>query len=189
MRGQSHVITGISTAAVVTSAEFAILHLDMLESVKTAADTVKTFLITDPHLPVWITVMTGILLYILGVLLPDIDTPYSAIGRRIHIPFKHRTWTHAVWFPLLFGIAGIFFKPLFWLSMGMLIHDFWDSLSASGIHWFYPFRKDKTEHIFKLYHTGKTSERVVAAVSVVLAVVSVLLTIWFVYRPFEIVFR
>lgn len=182
-------MTGLSTAAILVSAEFTLLKLeDIPEQVKIVAETVKNFFITDINIPVWLTIMAGALLYIFGTVLPDIDTPYSMVGRHVHLPFKHRTWTHALWFPIVFCVAGIFFKPLFWLGIGMVVHDFWDALSISGIHWFYPFRKDKP-HKIKLYHTGKTSEYVTDAVVIIIAVACVLLSIWLVYHPFDIVLR
>lgn len=89
----------------------------------------------------------------LGVLLPDIDTPESKIGRKIPIlpeilnrTIGHRTLTHSILF--IMGMAlflGLFLEPTFALaiSMGCLFHITLDLFSGGGIALFYPLFKFK----------------------------------------------
>lgn len=79
----------------------------------------------------------------LGSLLPDIDSKTSTLGRHIHLPFGHRTWTHSIWAVIL--IALLCWKlPLpgaDGLGFGYILHLLLDSVSQMGICWFYPFKK------------------------------------------------
>lgn len=87
----------------------------------------------------------GIFAAVLGALFPDIDTPESALGRRL--PFfsllggGHRGWTHSLLglilfsVPLLFifntGIAVVF-------AAGYLSHLLLDMLNPAGVRIFWP---------------------------------------------------
>lgn len=52
--------------------------------------------------------LCAIPLFVLGLILPDCDLRTSVVGRFFHLPCKHRTWTHSVWFVLPSVIAGIY---------------------------------------------------------------------------------
>ena len=108
-------------------------------------------------------------LYILGSLLPDIDSKNSIIGRKIHLPLEHRTWTHSVWAILILFIASIFFVLLRPVLVGYIMHMLEDTPSACGICWLYPFHnyieyesgaKIAKGHKFKLYRTSDLSESI-----------------------------
>lgn len=103
-----------------------------------------------------------------GALLPDMDSKSSLLGRYIHIPLKHRTWTHSIW-ALLLLLPICWLGPLFrCIWIGYVLHLMFDSLSACGVCFFYPFEKYrefpggakvKMHHKLKLYHTSQKSER------------------------------
>lgn len=112
-------------------------------------------------------------LFYLGTLLPDIDTGESTIRKILHIQNKkvnekwHRTWTHSVWPLLLLGVLMWQVSIFFWLFFGYLTHLIWDSVSAMGICWLYPFQKYLVYpsgarvvkgHKVKLYKTSELSE-------------------------------
>jgi inner membrane protein len=115
---------------------------------------------------------------VLGSLLPDVDEPNSYIGKKL--PFiskplrkaglKHRTFTHSVFFPLLFLPLGYFFNPFFYfVSFGILMHLIGDYLTNTGIPVFYPFSKKRVGA--KLFNTGETGEFVFISLTVLLSVV------------------
>lgn len=112
----------------------------------------------------------------LGSLLPDVDSKSSTLGRFVHLPLGHRTWTHSlIGLVLVFalcrslpvwGIMGLFF--------GYALHVFLDGFSDMGVCWLYPFKKYVYKeggkwkkgsgghgakvaegHVLKLYRTGK----------------------------------
>lgn len=126
----------------------------------------------------------GLVFFYIGTLLPDIDSERSMLGRYIHLPMEHRTWTHAIWLPLIFVLAGFAFPPLWWAALGYVLHLFWDSLSRGGVCWFYPISgyvsysggaKVKHRHWAKLYSVGGVSEYIVTGSIVVVAIVCVYL--------------
>ena len=118
-------------------------------------------------------------LFFLGTLLPDCDNDKSLLGRFIYIPVEHRTWTHTLWVVIPIFVMSIWWRVLFYLGAGYLLHLFWDSLSSCGVAYMYPITKYKSYgkakvkkgHIFKLYKTGKASEYVVLAFLVILTIV------------------
>ena len=88
----------------------------------------------------------------IGSLIPDIDSPTSAIGKPlkpisklINKGFGHRTITHSgLWLiPLLIGYFSL--KSLFLLGyiIGFLSHLFSDSLTSGGIAWLYPLERKR----------------------------------------------
>lgn len=123
-----------------------------------------------------------ILAYGLGNLLPDIDTPNSMLGRFLHIPVEHRTWLHAIYCYLPLAVLGWFSTPFAWMFLGVVVHLFWDSLSACGNCWFYKLLSDYREypnggkikkgHKLKLYHAGEWSETMVTVILVLLTIAS-----------------
>lgn len=139
---------------------------------------------TQIHLnfDVYLFIIICALFYIIGTVLPDIDSPESLLGRHIHINLQHRTWTHAIYMVLIFGLLGIWFRPLMWASIAYAIHLGWDSLSYGGNCWFYPFSKYidyssgahvKRKHIFKLYRVGSISEYIIVIIVIICAIISI----------------
>ena len=134
MDGQTHLVFGISTAAI--TASFFIGRPEM--SVTSAA------------------IFTG--MAALGSLMPDIDSEESLIGRKlftlsffVNKLFGHRTYTHDIF---LIGILAFLFagKNIFTLGFffGYLGHLFLDALTIAGIPCFYLFQtcisKKKKRH-------------------------------------------
>ena len=125
-----------------------------------------------------------IISYVFGVLLPDIDNTSSKLGRYIHLPVEHRTWTHSV-FPYLVLIpAAIMITPVFAMLLGVMMHFAEDATSAQGVCILYPFQKYreypsgakvKKNHKVKLYYTGKVSESWIVGFAIGL---SLGITIW-----------
>lgn len=122
-------------------------------------------------------------LFILGSLLPDIDSPNSMLGRYVHVNIQHHTWTHAIWGFLLLCFFGVYYRPLMWCALGVFLHLFWDSFSVGGNCWFYPFSKYidypggahvKKNHVLKIYRVGELSEDIIIVLLVGIAVFSVM---------------
>lgn len=117
----------------------------------------------------------AVVLYFLGTLLPDVDNRNSMFGRLVYIPVGHRTLTHSIWPVIGFFVLSIYFWPAVWLAAGYALHLFWDSFSACGVCWFWPFSryrvypggaKVKARRVLPgLYHAGETSERVFVTVA------------------------
>lgn len=84
-----------------------------------------------------------LLSFALGVVLPDIDSEDSTLGKYIKpisrlIP--HRTFTHTLWVVLLLGVAVWSFESIYLLALtlGYALHILEDSFSSQGIRWLYP---------------------------------------------------
>ena len=127
-------------------------------------------------------------LFLLGGILPDIDSPNSILGRKAHLPVTHHGITHTLWAALAL-LALCFMKtPLIFLGLGYLFHLLADSLGAQGVAWFYPLTgyreygggaKVKKGHRIKLYRTGQMSETVcVMAVIAITISMAVITLIW-----------
>lgn len=143
-----------------------------------AQSTIAT-LSTLGDVPQAVVVGMCLAFFAVGTLLPDIDSEKSLLGRHIHLPVGHRTWTHSIWPCIVLAIGGFAFMPLWWALMGYAGHLFWDSLSRGGVCWFYPFSqyitygsgaKVKRRHALKLYAVGGLSEYVLVGALVVAAV-------------------
>lgn len=85
-------------------------------------------------------------------------------------------------FAVILMIVGWISPVSAWLFFGVIVHLFWDSLSACGNCWFYKLFSDYREypsgakikkgHKLKLYHAGEWSEYLLLFVIVVVTVVS-----------------
>ena len=125
--------------------------------------------ITERLMPNEPTIITGItysvigyFCFVFGSLLPDIDTPHSTLGEYLYIPVQHRTWTHSIWFILLFVWLGTKNRFFAWMAIGVILHILIDVFSYSGLNIFYPisFRRSKAAdgHIFRFYKVGGSTE-------------------------------
>lgn len=183
MRGSNHIATGVATAVVLADSYFLIQSApDYTVPKLMVTDIVQT--LTDTILPLWVYIPLGIFLYLLGLLLPDIDCEYSTLGKKFYLPIGHRTWLHSIWFVLIFGIASIWIRVFFFLSFGIFTHLFFDSFSRSGVKWFYPLRN--RHHKLKLYRTSNVSEYICMGIVVALAVIYSVFTIQHIYHIFPI---
>ena len=84
-------------------------------------------------------------LMIAGSILPDIDTPFSKLGRFNPLsPFmRHRGITHSLLGAFVIGVLGIIIHATvgIWVTVGYLTHLLLDSLTPAGIDWLYPFKR------------------------------------------------
>lgn len=185
MTGSSHMATGVATAAVAYDTYLLMVHMPDESIWNTVATKSAEFLI-QTSLPLFVYIPICLVLFLIGLLIPDVDHPYSMIGRHFYIPFKHRTWTHC-WLPLLLcSIGGIWYRACIWLGIGIFVHIFWDSLSMSGVQWLYPL---KTKHYIKLYHTSEPSEYIVMAIFVMLSIIYTMFAFQHTYHFLHIVFQ
>ena len=120
-----------------------------------------------------------------GGLLPDIDHPKSALGRRLPIIsdaiaaiFGHRGFTHSllasvlIFLGLLFVVTNAAYQHLQWmiapLCIGYLSHILGDSFTPSGVPLFYP---KKTTYSFKLFKTGSVKETIAVTIFALMLIV------------------
>lgn len=184
MKGVDHIITNVATAVCIDS----FIKIISTEFTNNWFDVYRSFIFRVPDLSLQsqmgktialiASIIACVALFIVGSLLPDIDSKTSLLGRICHIPVRHRTWTHTVWFIIPFGVLSVFVPCVFWLLYGCVLHIFFDSLSKGGICWFYPLSKYKTwssgaqikkGHYVYLYTTSDCSEIVVTVIVAVLA--------------------
>lgn len=80
------------------------------------------------------------IMFLLGSVLPDADHPKALIGKIIplHLMFRHRGFTHTVWFMIVCFSIGSTWN--LWagmsLSAGIFLHLMLDSCTPSGVRWF-----------------------------------------------------
>ena len=180
MTGKSHLITAASTAVIADTGFKLISDFIKKQDLFTACRNYVTCGIAeDISFEGVVMLFICAFLFFIGSVLPDIDSEKSAFGKYARLPVKHRTFTHSVFFITPFLILGIFlWRPLLWLSFGMISHLFCDSFSKAGVCWFWPLSGYKNYdsgafvkkgYHLKLYGTGEWSEYLWVAVSVVIA--------------------
>ena len=186
MNGKNHIATGIATMGLCSSMSAFSEHYEGIGKItfRRAMGTFDNMMcVPVGNLPVMFGVQLGFLLFIFGVLLPDIDSRRSILGKFMYLPIKHRTWTHSIWPPLVFMALGLLWLGFFWLGFGYMVHLVFDSMSRQGICWFYPISgyryypggaAIKHKKRIWLYRTGQKSEHVVALVYLVFCVAFVL---------------
>ena len=123
MTGKSHVIMNIASAVAIADTWFLASHYEKSpEWLVTISDKAADLILKQDMMPMWLFLGISVFLYLLGALLPDMDLDTSAIGRIIYLPVGHRTWTHALYLPIIFGVVGVlWFKPLQWPAIGYFI--------------------------------------------------------------------
>ncbi len=193
MKGTNHVITSLATAVVVDTGVRAVSYFcnssfyDALWSMLSW----RLFENSVTDIPCAIigtlTVFVNVMLFMIGSLLPDCDVKTSIAGRMLYIPVEHRTWTHTVWFVAGFGIMAVGARCFFWLAYGCFLHIFYDSLSKSGICWFYPISvykkwtsgsRVKKNHTIYLYRTGQMSETILVIFVVLVSIMMLMYSVW-----------
>jgi len=181
LRGKNHIAMNCCTA--VCLAELGAVLRDVYTgpghaAVSSCVDSVASYFHNNGALNPYLFAGLCVSFFVLGSLLPDIDSPYSTIGRVVHVPVEHRTWTHTIWFVIAFGIGSIWFRPLIWLAFAFFFHLFWDNFSRSGICFIYPIVKKRKHHFLKLYTTSSTSELIVVIVVLLFTVCLTVLTVY-----------
>ena len=152
-------------------------------------DTIQQFLAmtflnygTTPKILFWILAMSA---FYIGTLFPDVDNENSMLGKFLHLPIEHRTWTHAIWLPILFSMLALIEPILWWFVLGYMGHLVWDNASRGGVCFWYPISKYrhfgnsgakiKNGHFVYLYRTGKTSEGIAVGIVATIAVIVLIL--------------
>lgn len=102
---------------------------------------------------------------------PDLD---------FKLKIKHRTWTHSLLIYLLLAALIYSFDPVgtLFFSFGYLSHLILDSVTVSGVKWFYPFKK-KSYRICKV-KTGSRHEKLINSLIIVVL-------IFFILYKFELI--
>lgn len=190
MTGRNHIVTGIGTLGVTMSvpAATAAYHGYGEAALHSLGARIEDMAcVPVGRLPVIFGIQVGILLFLLGTLLPDIDSRKSILGKVAYLPIRHRTWTHSIWPVVVFMALGVLWPGFFWLGLGYLTHLFMDCLSRQGICWFYPISgyryypggaSVKKGKKFWLYRTGQRSEHVTALVYMIICGAFILLSGW-----------
>lgn len=132
-----------------------------------------------------------LLAYWIGSVAPDVDQDGSMLSRYFHVDLIHRGWTHTNWVLLVLAVLSWFDPSRVTLAftLGVLGHDFMDGLSVARRVGGYPLtpykvitREDGSECVVSteyggLYQTDSTSEDVLLAFMVLIAIASFLL-VW-----------
>lgn len=189
MLGKNHMVAHVCSVALISCGMTLLSHTNFGTEFSSHITNQMRILVVLPHndIPNFVWYVGCVLLFIIGTWLPDIDNKNSILGRFIHLPIEHRTWTHTIWvLILIFGIS-IWYRMLFWLGFGYFLHLCWDSISYGGVCWFYPISqymtypngaKIKKKHIFKIYRAGKASEYVLIGVLATITVIIVAFTLY-----------
>ena len=112
----------------------------------------------------------SIALLVFFSLLPDIDMPYSELGkvlfpisRRLYRHFGHRNITHSALFATVVLTPVLFTKYFLLAALALTLHLIADSLTYTGIPWLWPYKTN-----FNLLGgpiiTGKFTEYVISAI-------------------------
>ncbi len=106
-----------------------------------AALGVSLSVVTPHYTPLTLALVAGF-----AALLPDIDQPFSIIGRRAHVAryMHHRGITHTGLALLVVGFASLILFPLpiaVAIFVGYGSHLLLDSLTPSGIPLWYPQKR------------------------------------------------
>jgi len=121
---------------------------------------ISLYLILGNTLYFNITFIWIIACLVFGSLLPDIDHPYSTLGKYIFPisgAIKHRGFTHSFLaafilpLPLLYFGTGYYFITIW----SYLLHLLVDTLSPMGVMWLYPIKK---RYSLNLAKTGGIEE-------------------------------
>lgn len=187
MLGKNHVVANLSTAGLAGAAVFGLRRYTGpgSEMIQSGLTSIKTAVITPQDGLLKYAAVAGCFgLFVLGSMLPDIDSATSKLGRYIKVPGEHRTWTHTMWMVFLFAGLSIKWRMLTWLTLGYFLHLFYDSLSKGGVCWFWPISQYRTYQsgakvkkgfYIKLYGTGSVQEYVLVAVLATTSILCLLL--------------
>lgn len=204
MTGKNHIITntctvtsiGCGVAALHTGAinaqAYNTTSHSVLQSIMIGLDgiiwpVVQTMFFETDSLSFWLFAIISIAGFYIGTLMPDIDNPNSMLGKFLHLPIEHRTWTHAIWLPIILSLLAIMQRWLSWLVLGYMLHLIWDNFSRGGVCFLYPIKKYrhfgdsgakiKDGHFLYLYRTGQMSEGIVVGVVGIVTILILILSI------------
>lgn len=182
MQGKSHVIGSIAMGSI----GYSIFRLSQklgYEGLDNFASLLSHTMLSSPQ-----SFGKCVGLYVLGSLLPDIDSKESFIGRFNPIPMPHRWIPHSLWFIAPFVYMAIKLSPVFWfLVFGMFTHLLLDSMSKAGVCFLNPFTGYKRYpsgafvkkgHIISLYHNKSEGETLTLLMVCVIAVTLAMINIF-----------
>ena len=182
MQGKSHIIGGIAMGSIGYSA----LRLSQkfgYEGLNGFVSLLSHTMLSSPQ-----NFGKCVGLYVLGSLLPDIDSKESLIGRFNPISMPHRWIPHSLWFIAPFVGMAVKLSPVFWfLVFGMLSHLLLDSMSKAGVCFLNPFTGYvrypsgafvKKGHVISLYANGEIGEKLVLLLVCLIAVTLVMINIF-----------
>lgn len=157
MTGRQHLVAGAAIGVSTVACYEQIINHWSNEAVLTAL----TGFTESMHSVGMLSYPIGVILFFLGCLLPDCDSRSSTIGKHFYIPVEHRTWTHTLWFMLIFIIIAWKLPIVWYLVFGIFLHLLCDAFSRAGVCWLYPLShykkwghaKVKNWHFMYLYST------------------------------------
>lgn len=185
MMGNDHVAANVATAYIASNVVICAKAsgLPFADAVPDPAGLAAVALVDVASVPRLVACVCAIFFFLLGSLLPDIDSPTSILGRLLPtLPLEHRGITHTIWAAGILGFAwavswrvagewAIVSQALLGgLFLGYVGHLLWDSCSRAGIAWLYPLTgyvsygsgaRVKKRHYVWLYRTGQLSEKAV----------------------------
>lgn len=162
MTGKGHVLSGTILATDVLMSSFLckpmLTHMpDVLQNIcSSIASAFDVFSAYEGTL-CYVMIGVSVLLYYVGLLLPDIDNT-STISSFLHfkLPLRHRGFTHSLWFVAILAVVSYFWVwPLRFLTLGVFVHDFFDSFSKAGWVPFYPLGSYRIVHDKIVCATGR----------------------------------
>lgn len=197
MQGKNHLVTSTGTVLLIDSGfyllrQFTAADVSWIHNICGLYENIKNWFLDSGILPMVLFVPICVILFYLGVLFPDVDNEKSMLGRYVHIPLEHRTWTHAVWIPVVFFLISLRYRMWFWFSFGYFLHLLQDSLSVMGVCFLYPVSKYrkypsgakvKKNHRFHLYKNHQPSEYIVSGVMAGFGGVAFLVHLILMLRP------
>lgn len=99
-----------------------------------------------------------LLIVLISSVIPDIDHPYSKIGRKfgyasriINFLFGHRKLLHSLFFVLILSFSVYWFLGKWWqpLFLGYTSHLVIDAFSKEGINFIYPINQIRLQGFIK----------------------------------------
>lgn len=174
MTGNQHLVSGYS---LLTLSYISVRLIQEFCPIEKIIDCTNTLMkVMKPDNIYWLPV--DFLLFTIGLLLPDIDSPKSKLGRYVHVNIEHRKYLHTFYFLLLIFVLTK--NP--WIVFGAFLHLFCDSPSKCGVCWFNPVtgyryygnsgKKIKKNHVFVLYK-NETQAWILCVVLVMLTLFSI----------------
>ncbi len=115
-----------------------------------------------------------IIIFVIAALLPDIDNPFSKIGKKVKIInylFVHRGFFHSLFALLIFTILLYFFNIFIATAFfsGYFLHLLLDSFTKQGIFLFYPLSTKKSKGKLKV---GSLAETIIFVIILFFIIIS-----------------